>query len=148
MSHSIKFGTFTSSFLDNRLDGSIGITGREAIFLMVNLLDRYYIKNVMSSDQLIPEDSIAELVKESQVHLLQLHAMETATQLMVEDFTIFRQIGKSLIKIGISYLYFLPVVFITLFKRIPDYKRLFLFQKRRNTSTSCSSSVRNWEPPT
>lgn len=115
---------------------------------MVNLLDRYYIKNVMSSDQLIPEDSIAELVKESQVHLLQLHAMETATQLMVEDFTIFRQIGKSLIKIGISYLYFLPVVFITLFKRIPDYKRLFLFQKRRNTSTSCSSSIRNWEPPT
>ena len=49
----------------------------------------------MSSDQLIPEDSISELVKESQVHLLQLHAMETATQLMVEDFTIFRQIGKS-----------------------------------------------------
>jgi len=54
---------------------------------------RYYIKNVMSSDQLIPEDSISELSKESQVHLLQLHAMETATQLMVEDFTIFRQIG-------------------------------------------------------
>jgi hypothetical protein len=49
----------------------------------------------MSSDQLIPEDSIAELVKESQVHLLQLHAMETATQLMVEDFTIFRQIGSA-----------------------------------------------------
>jgi hypothetical protein len=48
----------------------------------------------MSSDQLIPEDSISELSKESQVHLLQLHAMETATQLMVEDFTIFRQIGK------------------------------------------------------
>ena len=59
------------------------------------LFSRYYIKNVMSSDQLIPEDSISELVKESQVHLLQLHAMETATQLMVEDFTIFRQIGKS-----------------------------------------------------
>ena len=48
----------------------------------------------MSSDQLMPEDSISELVKESQVHVLQLHAMETATQLMVEDFTIFRQIGK------------------------------------------------------
>jgi Rap guanine nucleotide exchange factor 2 len=48
----------------------------------------------MSSDQLMPEDSISDLVKESQVHLLQLHAMETATQLMVEDFTIFRQIGK------------------------------------------------------
>jgi Rap guanine nucleotide exchange factor 2 len=58
-------------------------------------LFRYYIKNVMSSDQLIPEDSISELIKESQVHLLQLHAMETATQLMVEDFTIFRQIGKN-----------------------------------------------------
>ena len=48
----------------------------------------------MSSDQLMPEDSISDLVKESQVHLLQLHAMETATQLMVEDFTIFRQIGE------------------------------------------------------
>lgn len=58
----------------------------------LGLGSRYYVKNIMSSDQLIPEDSISELVKESQVHILQLHAMETATQLMVEDFTIFRQI--------------------------------------------------------
>ena len=46
----------------------------------------------MSSDQLITDDAKAELTKESIVHLLDLNPMETAVQLMVEDFTIFRQI--------------------------------------------------------
>jgi Rap guanine nucleotide exchange factor 2 len=58
----------------------------------IGLSSRYYIKNIMSSDQLIPEDAKAELAKDSIVHLLQLYPMEAATQLMVEDFTIFRQI--------------------------------------------------------
>ena len=71
---------------------------------------------LQASDQLITDDAKTELVKESQVHLLDLNPMETAAQIMVmrkimqlflinihiyffrqitiqvEDFTIFRQI--------------------------------------------------------
>ena len=56
----------------------------------IGLASRYYIKNVMSSDQLIPEDVATELAKESKVDLIQLNPLEVAIQLMVEDFTIFR----------------------------------------------------------
>ncbi len=62
----------------------------------IGLASRYYIKNVNSSEQLIPEDAKTELVKESVVNLLQLNPIETATQLMVEDFTVFRMIGKAI----------------------------------------------------
>ena len=58
----------------------------------IGLSSRYYIKNIMSSDQLIPEDVSADLARESTVNLLQLNALEVAIQLMVEDFTVFRQI--------------------------------------------------------
>lgn len=58
----------------------------------IGLGSRYYIKNITSSDQLVPDDSKTEMVKESIVHLLDLNPMETAAQIMVEDFTIFRQI--------------------------------------------------------
>jgi len=61
----------------------------------IGLASRYYIKNLMSSDQLIPEDVSSELAKESSVNLLQLNALEVAIQLMVEDFTIFRQIEQT-----------------------------------------------------
>ena len=47
---------------------------------------------MQASDQLITDDAKTELVKESQVHLLDLNPMETAAQIMVEDFTIFRRI--------------------------------------------------------
>ena len=60
----------------------------------IGLASRYYIKNILSSDQLIPEDAKAELTKESVVNLLQLNAIETAMQMMVEDFTVFRMIGE------------------------------------------------------
>lgn len=73
----------------------------------IGLASRYYIKNNMvcllfaiclyyeffssffflvklqASDQLITEDAKTELVKESQVHLLDLNPMETAAQIMV-----------------------------------------------------------------
>ncbi len=58
----------------------------------IGLGSRYYIKNILSSDQLIPEDGKSELTKESSVSLLQLNAVEVAVQLMVEDFTVFRAI--------------------------------------------------------
>merc|ERR550519_2319345 len=61
----------------------------------IGLASRYYIKNVASSQQLVPEELSSELQRESHVTLLQLNPMETATQLMVEDFTIFRQIEQT-----------------------------------------------------
>ena len=56
----------------------------------IGLSSRYYIKNNMSTEQLITDDAQSELAKESTVHLLDLNPMETSAQLMVEDFTIFR----------------------------------------------------------
>ena len=38
---------------------------------------------LQASDQLITDDAKTELVKESQVHLLDLNPMETAAQIMV-----------------------------------------------------------------
>ena len=61
----------------------------------LRLATRYYIKNVSTSQQLVPEEMSGELLKESNVSLLHLTAAETATQLMVEDFTIFRQIEQT-----------------------------------------------------
>ena len=37
---------------------------------------------------------VSELLKEAEVNLLQLNAVEAAMQIMVEDFTVFRQIGE------------------------------------------------------
>ena len=56
------------------------------------MLRRYYIKNKNSSESLLPDDAVHELVKEATVTLLQLNPVEVSTQLMVEDFTTFRQI--------------------------------------------------------
>jgi len=38
------------------------------------------------------DETVSDLVKEATVNLLQLNPVEVSTQLMVEDFTIFRQI--------------------------------------------------------
>ena len=40
----------------------------------------------------MPDEVVADLTKDAQVNLLQLNPVEVSTQLMVEDFTIFRQI--------------------------------------------------------
>ncbi len=58
----------------------------------IGLASRYYIKSVHSSEPLLPDEQAADVSKESQVCLLQLNPVELSTQLMVEDFTIFRQI--------------------------------------------------------
>ena len=47
---------------------------------------------MQSSEALLPDENAADLVKESAVTLLQLNPVEVSTQLMVEDFTIFRQV--------------------------------------------------------
>jgi Rap guanine nucleotide exchange factor 2 len=58
----------------------------------IGLASRYYIKSKNSSESLLPDDNVNDLIKESFVNLLQLNPVEVSTQLMVEDFTIFRQI--------------------------------------------------------
>jgi len=80
----------------------------------IGLASRYYIKNKNSSETLLPgksnkyktffetsnkqclsyalDEAVSDLVKEATVNLLQLNPVEVSTQLMVEDFTIFRQI--------------------------------------------------------
>ena len=61
---------------------------------MFSIHYRYYIKNTTLDQQLLEgETAIKELAKESDVHLLDLNALKLATQLMVNDFTVFRQIG-------------------------------------------------------
>jgi len=58
----------------------------------IGLASRYYIKNIHDSDALLPDECVTDLQKESNVTLLQLNPVEVSTQIMVEDFTIFRQI--------------------------------------------------------
>ena len=58
----------------------------------IGLASRYYIKNIHDSESLLPDDNVHDLQKEANVTLLQLNPVEVSTQLMVEDFTIFRQI--------------------------------------------------------
>ncbi|CAL1272986.1 unnamed protein product [Larinioides sclopetarius] len=58
----------------------------------ISLNSRYYLKSNMSSDSLVPDELALELLRESQVHLLHLNSVELATQLTIEDFSIFRQI--------------------------------------------------------
>ncbi|PRD31099.1 UNVERIFIED_CONTAM: Rap guanine nucleotide exchange factor 2 [Trichonephila clavipes] len=58
----------------------------------ISLSSRYYLKCNMSSDSLVPDELALELLRESQVHLLHLNSVELATQLTIEDFSIFRQI--------------------------------------------------------
>ena len=58
----------------------------------IGLASRYYIKNIHDSEALLPDDCTHELQKEAHVTMLQLNPVEVSTQLMVEDFTIFRQI--------------------------------------------------------
>ena len=59
----------------------------------IGLASRYYIKNIMNSEQLMADES--ELARESQVSLLQLDAVEVAMQLMVDDFKIFRTVEQT-----------------------------------------------------
>ncbi|MCL4137815.1 UNVERIFIED_CONTAM: hypothetical protein GTU68_020311, partial [Idotea baltica] len=59
----------------------------------IGLSSRYYLKSVTSSQNLCPDEVVNELIRESQVNILQLSSVvELAIQLTLEDFAIFRQI--------------------------------------------------------
>ena len=55
----------------------------------------YYLKNNMSIDTLVPDELACELIKESQVSLLQLDAAELAAQLTLRDFHFFHDIAPT-----------------------------------------------------
>ena len=56
---------------------------------------RYYVKNNLSTEPVVPDDMIGELLREAQVSLLQVTDTEVAWQLTLEDFTLFREIKNT-----------------------------------------------------
>ncbi|XP_053422278.1 rap guanine nucleotide exchange factor 6 isoform X9 [Nycticebus coucang] len=58
----------------------------------IQLNGRYYLKNNMETETLCSDEDAQELVKESQLSMLQLSTIEMATQLSMRDFDLFRNI--------------------------------------------------------
>ncbi|XP_029439426.1 rap guanine nucleotide exchange factor 6-like isoform X1 [Rhinatrema bivittatum] len=58
----------------------------------IQLNGRYYLKNNMETETLCSDDDAQELLRESQISLLQLSTIEVATQLSMRDFDLFRNI--------------------------------------------------------
>ncbi|XP_076766501.1 rap guanine nucleotide exchange factor 2 isoform X2 [Xylocopa sonorina] len=61
----------------------------------IGLSSRYYLKTNSISETLVADEQAPELIRESQVHFLQLNAVEVAIQLTLQDFSIFRQIEST-----------------------------------------------------
>ncbi|KAM7354378.1 PDZ domain-containing guanine nucleotide exchange factor isoform 1-T1 [Cochliomyia hominivorax] len=61
----------------------------------IGFASRYYLKTNGISETLVPDELALELVRESNVHFLQLNAYELAIQLTLQDFSIFRQIEST-----------------------------------------------------
>ena len=53
---------------------------------------RYYLKNNLSTEPLVPDELMSELKKEAQISLTQLNPFELALQLTLEDFKVFKEI--------------------------------------------------------
>ncbi|XP_063444362.1 rap guanine nucleotide exchange factor 6-like isoform X6 [Mytilus trossulus] len=53
---------------------------------------RYYLKNNLNPETLVPDELRSELIKEAQISLLQLNTTEVASQLTLEDFKVFKDI--------------------------------------------------------
>ncbi|XP_060559635.1 rap guanine nucleotide exchange factor 6-like isoform X14 [Ruditapes philippinarum] len=65
------------------------LNGRDACS---SLSARYYLKNNMSTEPLVPDELMGDLIKEAQISLTQLNTLEVASQLTLEDFNIFKQV--------------------------------------------------------
>ncbi|XP_014252109.1 rap guanine nucleotide exchange factor 2 isoform X4 [Cimex lectularius] len=61
----------------------------------IGLSSRYYLKTNGITETLVGDDLASELVRESNVHFLQLNAVEVSVQLTLQDFSIFRQIEST-----------------------------------------------------
>lgn len=58
----------------------------------IQLSGRYYLKNNMETETLCSDEDAQELLRESQISLLQLSTVEVATQLSMRNFELFRSI--------------------------------------------------------
>lgn len=54
--------------------------------------NRYYLKNNMETETLCSDEDAQELLRESQISLLQLSTVEVSTQLSMRNFELFRNI--------------------------------------------------------
>uniref|UniRef100_A0A4W4HGN6 Rap guanine nucleotide exchange factor (GEF) 6 n=1 Tax=Electrophorus electricus TaxID=8005 RepID=A0A4W4HGN6_ELEEL len=61
----------------------------------IQLNGRYYLKNNMETETLCSDEDAQELLRESQIGLLQLSTVEVAAQLSMRDFAIFRNIEST-----------------------------------------------------
>nr|CAB3265438.1 rap guanine nucleotide exchange factor 2-like [Phallusia mammillata] len=57
----------------------------------IPLGSRYYLKNTMNSEQLLPDENIPELLKEANFSFLDLNCFEVALHLTREDYKMFQQ---------------------------------------------------------
>ncbi|KAK3090078.1 hypothetical protein FSP39_008974 [Pinctada imbricata] len=56
---------------------------------------RYYLKNNMNTETLVPDELRGELIKEAHISLLHLNTTEVASQLTLEDFKVFKSIEQT-----------------------------------------------------
>uniref|UniRef100_A0A8C9W4J1 Rap guanine nucleotide exchange factor (GEF) 6 n=1 Tax=Scleropages formosus TaxID=113540 RepID=A0A8C9W4J1_SCLFO len=61
----------------------------------IQLNGRYYLKNNMETETLCSDDDAQELLRESQISLLQLSTVEVAAQLSMRDFELFRNVEST-----------------------------------------------------
>lgn len=52
----------------------------------------YYIKNIKQTEQILPDNMVDDIIRESQLQFLHLNCLEVATQLTLRDFQLFRDI--------------------------------------------------------
>ena len=55
-------------------------------------VNRYYIRNNMNTDALVPDEMTGELLKDSQISFLSLNSAEIAAQLTLQDFNLFHEV--------------------------------------------------------
>ncbi|CAH1246957.1 RAPGEF6 [Branchiostoma lanceolatum] len=58
----------------------------------INLNGRYYLKDNMTTETLVPDETALELLRDSQVTFLQLKSAEVATQVTLRDFQVYASI--------------------------------------------------------
>ncbi|KAJ3589000.1 hypothetical protein NHX12_009850 [Muraenolepis orangiensis] len=61
----------------------------------IQLNGRYYLKNNMETETLCSDEDAQDLLRESQISLLQLSTVEVAAQLSMRDFELFRNIDST-----------------------------------------------------
>ncbi|CAL8365555.1 unnamed protein product [Lota lota] len=61
----------------------------------IQLNGRYYLKNNMDTETLCSDEDAQDLLRESQISLLQLSTVEVAAQLSMRDFELFRNIAST-----------------------------------------------------